>query len=359
MKNPYYDASRPHHRPDGFQNNYQPFAKKKLGELLRWRWQAWRKGPPQMQQALPHVAPELAFIEANAGAGLQMTPAATWIGHITVLLQCAGWNILTDPVFAQRCSPFQWLGPARRQPPALQIDQLPPLDLILLSHNHYDHMDEASLRRLMTRHSAPPLIVCPLGHRAWFAKRGIFHVHELDWWDSLCLPQQQARQALEIVLTPAQHWSSRTPFDAMQALWGGFALFCQDAHLFFAGDTGYSPDFADIRQRFAARQSARPDGGFDLALLPIGAYEPRWFMQSQHVNPAESVRIFQDLACRQALAVHWGTFQLTDEPLDQPPRDLAQALAAAGIAQERFAAVANGATLRWPRRWQYGASEAH
>ncbi|MDE2075520.1 MAG: MBL fold metallo-hydrolase [Burkholderiales bacterium] len=351
MKNRYYNPAKKHHRPDGFQNNYMSFQGKRWHEILRWRWQAWRAGHPRpLTDPIPVIEADLSFIQANAKAGLSMQPAATWIGHITVLIQIAGLNILTDPVFSERCFPVQWAGPKRQTPPGLQLDQLPRIDVVLLSHNHYDHMDEPSLARLTQQAGGAPLIVCPLGHKAWFAKRGIHHVVELDWWDQHTLPATERSERIEITLTPAQHWSARTATDALQSLWGGFAVITRNCHLFFAGDTAYSHDFIDIRQHFAPAQRPELGGGFDLALLPIGAYEPRWFMKDQHVNPEESVQIFQDLGCKLAMAVHWGTFQLTDEALDEPPRALAHALTRARVVSDRFRVLAIGQTLLIPDR---------
>jgi N-acyl-phosphatidylethanolamine-hydrolysing phospholipase D len=183
--------------------------------------------------------------------------------------------------------------------------------------------------------------VVPLGLKAWFAGRGISNVVELDWWASHRLG------TAEVTLTPVQHWSGRTFTDRMETLWGGFAVFAPDFHLFFAGDTGYSKDFADIRARFAARQQ---DGGFDLALIPIGAYEPHWFMTQQHVNPDEAVRIHTDLHAKRSLGIHWGTFELTDEALDEPPRALAGARKAHGFSDEAFFVMAIGETRKFTRR---------
>jgi N-acyl-phosphatidylethanolamine-hydrolysing phospholipase D len=354
MKNPHFDPSRQHHRPDGFQNTYMSFRGKKWHEILRWRWQAWRAGHPRpLTEPVPVVAPELDFVHANAQAGLAMQPAATWIGHITVLAQIGGLNILTDPVFSERCFPVQWAGPKRHTPPGLTLAQLPRIDVVLLSHNHYDHLDEGSMRALAQQPGGMPLVICPLGHKAWFARRGMHRVVELDWWDSHVLEANSLHAAharMPVTLTPAQHWSARTATDALRSLWGGFAVLSPDCHLFFAGDTAYSKDFADIRRHFAREHTPEHGGGFDLALLPIGAYEPRWFMKDQHCNPEEAVRIFQDLGCRRALSVHWGTFQLTDEALDEPPRALARALRAAEIPAERFAVLAVGETMRLARR---------
>ncbi|MGE5450788.1 MAG: MBL fold metallo-hydrolase [Acidobacteriota bacterium] len=347
MKNRYYNPAKKHHRPDGFQNNYMSFRGKRWHEILRWRWQAWRAGHPHPLQApIPVVKPDLAFIHTNAKAGLAMQPAMTWIGHITVLAQVGGLNILTDPVFSERCFPVQWAGPKRQTPPALSLSQLPHIDVVLLSHNHYDHMDEASLVALSRQQGGCPLFITPLGHQHWFARRGIHKVVELDWWDTHVLEATERSLRIPVTLTPAQHWSARSLQDALCSLWGGFAVSSPDCHLFFAGDTAYSKDFVDIRQHFASMHGSDQGGGFDVALLPIGAYEPRWFMKDQHVNPRESVQIFKDLGCKRALAVHWGTFQLTDEALDEPPRALSRALSAASLSPDDFKAWPIGSTER-------------
>ncbi|RZI78957.1 MAG: MBL fold metallo-hydrolase [Rubrivivax sp.] len=351
MKNRYFNPAKTHHRPDGFQNNYMSFRGKRWHELLRWRWEAWRRGEPKpVTEPIRVVAPDLAFIQANASAGLAMQPAVTWVGHITVLVQIGGLNILTDPVFSERCAPVQWAGPKRHTPPGLRLDQLPHIDVVLLSHNHYDHLDVASVKALAKQAGGSPLFITALGLQPWFARQGIEHVVELDWWDQHQLPATSRNAAMRVVMTPSQHWSARTATDAMETLWGGFAVLSPDCHLFFAGDTAYSQDFVDIQRHFARHQTPELGGGFDMALLPIGAYEPRWFMKDQHCNPEESVRIFQDLQAKRALGVHWGTFQLTDEALDEPPRALKKALHATQLGEQDFFVMAIGETRRVPAR---------
>lgn len=336
MSTPLAAATPPHHRDSGFQNHYAPFTPKTVAELLRWRLDAWREGKPAAPaQPIATMAPDLAFIHAPT------QPAATWIGHATALLQAGGLNLLTDPVFSERCSPLSFMGPKRWQPPGVALADLPRIDAVLVSHNHYDHLDEPSVKALAAAHR--PLFVVGLGLKAWFEQRGIANVVELDWWQHVTL------KGTDIVFTPAQHWSGRGLDDRMKTLWGGFAVFAPDAHLFFAGDTGYSRDFVDIRERFAHRQR---DGGFDLALIPVGAYEPRWFMQEQHVNPDEAVRIHRDLGAKRSLGIHWGCFQLTDEPLDEPPRALAAARAAQGVSEEEFFVLAVGQTRALAERGQ-------
>lgn len=333
--------SRPaHHRNGGFQNNHGDFEPKSLADVLRWRWNAARQGLPRRPvDPIPTQPADLAFVHANRGAAQQ--PAVTWIGHATVLAQLGGLNLLTDPIFSERASPVSFAGPRREQPPGVALADLPRIDAVLVSHNHYDHLDLASCRALAAQPDGSPLFVVPLGLADWFRRRGVERVVELDWW------QQHTLDGVDIELVPAQHWSARGLADRMKTLWGGFAVFAPDCQLFFAGDTGYSRDFADIRERFAERQR---DGGFDIALIPIGAYEPRWFMKEQHVNVEEALKIHADLGARRSLGVHWGTFELTDEALDEPPRQLARQRAALGLAEDDFFTLAIGATRRLPAR---------
>jgi N-acyl-phosphatidylethanolamine-hydrolysing phospholipase D len=339
--NPYFDAAKPHHTRAGFKNNYVDAVDKPLGDLLRWRWNVWRQDlPPPPQSPTPTTTADLAAIHANAKAGVAMQPAITWIGHASMLVQASGLNVLTDPVFSERASPVQFAGPARAQPPGVALADLPPIDVVVISHNHYDHLDKNTVDALHTRGAGNTLFLVPLGLKTWMAERGIDNVMELDWW------QSHTVRGVEFYFTPVQHWSARGLGDRSQTLWGGWAVFGAGFHWYFSGDTGYSRDFTDTRERFAARNP----GGFDLALIAVGAYEPRWFMKEQHVNPAEAVQIHKDLGAKRSVGVHWGTFNLTDEPLDQPPRDLAQARQAQGIGESEFSLMKIGETRRLPTR---------
>jgi N-acyl-phosphatidylethanolamine-hydrolysing phospholipase D len=347
--NPHYDPSKPHHRPEGFQNRHIDFVPKSLADVLRWRWNATRQGlPPPPLAPTPRVAPDLAFLRANAVAGSAMTPAVTWIGHATALAQFGGITLLTDPIFSDRASPFSFMGPRRQVPPGIAVADLPRIDIVLVSHNHYDHLDAASAAALCAQAGGPPLFVVPLGLRSWLAERGIHQAVELDWWQTFRFGGTGTD--IEIMLSPAQHWSARGINDRMATLWGGFAVFAPDCHFFYAGDTGYSRDFKDLRERVADRQRPESGGGFDIALLPIGAYEPRWFMASQHVNAAEAVKIHRDIGAKRSLGVHWGTFELTDEALDEPPRSLAREALTAGVSDEEFFLLAVGETRHISRR---------
>ncbi len=343
--NPYYDASKPHHRPDGFQNPEPEFTPKTLAQVLRWRFNATRLGLPKPpREPIPQVAPELDFLRANAAAGSAMVPAASWVGHATVLAQLGGLTLLTDPIFSNRASPIGFAGPKRHQPPGIAVADLPRIDLVLVSHNHYDHLDEASARALSAQPGGPPLFVVPLGLKPWLAAHGVTNAVELDWWQGHEIATPMGH--VEVVLVPAQHWSARGINDRMDTLWGGFAVFAPDCHLFFAGDTAYSREFTEMRRRFAVRQDAASGGGFDIALLPIGAYEPRWFMTDQHINVEEAISIHRDLGAKRSLGVHWGTFELTDESLDEPPRVLAALRPKHGLAEEEFFVLPIGGTAR-------------
>lgn len=254
--------------------------------------------------------------------------AATFIGHATFLLQLPGLNILTDPVFSERASPFSWVGPRRIRPPALSPDQLPAIDLVLLSHNHYDHLDLRSLRWIA--HHRRSLVVTTLGNKAWLEARGVRNVVELDWWQT-----HRISSDCEVTVTPAQHFAARWPWDRCKTLWGGFALRTTAGRIFFAGDSAYSDTFGEIGTRL---------GPFNVAMLPIGAYEPRWFLAAMHMNPEEAVRVHQALHSSTSLAMHFGTFQLTDEAIDAPLIALAEARRVAGISEESFYALDFGET---------------
>lgn len=330
--NPYYDPAKPHHRPEGFQNiDPAAWMPRPFGEFFRWRRERAELDIPAPTLDLSTVAADLAFVRAGGNHF-----ALTWIGHATALLQIGTANVLTDPHFSDRASPVQWAGPKRWQPPGVKVEDLPRIDVVVISHNHYDHLDADSVLALNAQPGGPPLFVVPLGIERWLEGVGITNARALDWWDSVQVA------GLTITLTPVQHWSRRTLADTNTTLWGGFAIegASHGVHrrVFFSGDTGYSAQhFRDIGARF---------GGFDLALIPIGAYEPRWFMRQQHVNPEEAVRIHEDLRARRSVGIHWGTFQLTDEPLDQPVRDLAAARAARGVGDDEFFVLRHGETRR-------------
>jgi L-ascorbate metabolism protein UlaG (beta-lactamase superfamily) len=257
------------------------------------------------------------------------TACVTFVGHATFLIQTADANILTDPMYSMRAGPWNLLGPRRVRRPAVSMDDLPPISLVLLSHNHYDHCDLATLGMLAERFD--PLVVTLLGNRRLVERSGVRRVEELDWW-------QASRQApLPVTATPAHHFSARHPFDRNRALWGGFVIEVEGRRIFFAGDTAYTELFTHVRARLGAP---------DLALIPIGAYEPRWFMRAVHMNPAEAVQAHVDLAAAESVAMHYGTFPLTIEPIDEPIRALDEALRAHGLPSSGFRAIDHGASVR-------------
>ncbi len=258
---------------------------------------------------------------------------ATWIGHTTVLLQIGGLNILTDPIWNVRASPLSFAGPRRFTAPGVAFDSLPVIDGILLSHNHYDHLDSATVDRLTARFPALAWRV-PLGVGAFLRSHGAMDVEELGWGDATAI------EGVRLTCVPAQHFSGRTPFDRDRSLWCGWALRAGNRSVYFAGDSALNPSFTSIGESC---------GPFDLALMPIGAYDPRWFMRAVHMDPEECITAVRMLAPEEAdvpclLATHWGTFKLTGEPLDEPPRRMREAWTAAGLPPEKLWIPAFGET---------------
>jgi N-acyl-phosphatidylethanolamine-hydrolysing phospholipase D len=315
----YYDPAKPHRTADGFRNNYSHPEK---GGFWRWKWDQLREGLP--------ANPEGGYRFETAKPELAANPSVTWVGHATVLLRVGGLSVLTDPHFSERASPVSFAGPKRVVPAVPALSELPHIDAVVISHNHYDHLDQDSVRRLAEQPGGSPRFYVPLGLKDWFARRGIHDVVELDWW------QSEEFRGLGVDFVPVQHWSKRTLTDENQSLWGGWVIRHPELSFFFAGDSGYSKDFSDIGAKF---------GGFDLAAIPIGAYAPRWFMQIMHADPAEAVRIHQDVKARRSLAIHWGTFaNLTDESLYEPPQRLAEERRKAGLSETDFFVLRHGET---------------
>ncbi len=248
--------------------------------------------------------------ERVSGGGLRVT----FINHSTTLVQMDGVNILTDPVWSQRVSPVTFTGPRRHRPPGIRFDDLPPIDLVLVSHNHYDHLDVATLRAIEARHRAP--IVTPLGNAALMRRQGINGAIDLDWW-------QTTRHANGVATTvvPARHFSARAISDRNRNLWGGFVVSGPSGHVYFAGDTGWGTHFEEVGRRFAPIRAA---------LLPIGSYLPRWFMHPAHIDPAQAVDAHFALRAKTSVAIHFGTFALGDDGEYDPIRDLHEALAGKG-----------------------------
>jgi L-ascorbate metabolism protein UlaG (beta-lactamase superfamily) len=254
---------------------------------------------------------------------------ATFVNHATVLLQLGPVNILTDPTWAERASPLGWAGPRRVHSPGVRFEDLPPIHAVIVSHNHYDHLDLATLRRLAAAHR--PRVLVGLGLEGWLAARGVEGAEQLDWWESVELGRDT-----RVTFTPTQHWSSRGLRDRRRTLWGGFVLEHAGRSVYFAGDTAAGPHFARVGEHF---------DGVALALLPIGAYAPRDFMGSAHLSPEEAVAAHHELRARRSMAIHFGTFQLSQEAREAPGRRLAVARAAAGLTAAEFVVPAVGETL--------------
>lgn len=313
MTNRYYRGPSSDHF-DGlhFFNPGHPNTDRSLGDLLRWRLKEKAARWPDSvagKQAVPD----------ERVAGLRITT----VGHASVLIQAGSLNVLTDPVWSERASPVRFAGPRRVTAPGIAFGDLPPIDAVLLSHNHYDHLDMATLCRLHKAHE--PLIVTSLGNDT-ILRRAIpgARIATGDWWDSVAISDEASA-----TLVPAYHWSARGLGDRRMALWCGFMCHTPAGVVYFAGDTAYGSgnNFREIRRRI---------GSPDIALIPIGAYAPRWFMCDQHVNPEEAVRIMEGVGARQSIGIHWGTFQLTDEAREEPIALLREALRHRNLDQRRF-----------------------
>jgi L-ascorbate metabolism protein UlaG (beta-lactamase superfamily) len=301
---------------------HENVGEKSFADLLRWQT---TRAPAAWPEAVP-VTPALPAARVAGGALV-----ATMVGHATVLVQTRGLNILTDPIWAARASPFEFAGPKRVTAPGIDFAALPRIDLVVVSHGHWDHLDVPTLERLWVRDR--PLILVPLGHGRLLADNGI-EARELDWGERAELGPVTA------VAEPVYHWTSRWFADRNRALWAGWSLLTPEGTVYFAGDTGYGDG--------AAFRAVKRHGPVRLALLPVGAYAPRWFMAAQHMDPAEAVQAMRDLGAAKALGLHWGTFQLTDEAWGAPRAELAAALGDAGLEPQRFPALLAGEALRLP-----------
>lgn len=331
--NPDFDPSRKHHRPDGFNNLHLDNWRADAPSFWRWQWERLRADlPADAPQRVGRVPLDVGRLRGNRGEA-----TVTWIGHSTVLLQINGLNILTDPHFGERAAPVAFAGPRRQVPLPATLAELPRIDLVLLSHNHYDHLDRGTVLALNAQEGGPPLFLVPLGVDRWMRDQGITQVQAMDWWDRRSLPA--ANGALSVHFVPVQHWSSRTPWDRNATLWGGFVVEAmvdgRPHRTLFVGDSGYSADFKVLGDRY---------GGFDLSLIPVGCYEPRWFMRDMHVNEDEAVRIHLDTRSRLSIGIHWGTFRLCDDPIHAPLDRLPEARTRHGVPDRDFALFKVGET---------------
>jgi L-ascorbate metabolism protein UlaG (beta-lactamase superfamily) len=298
-------------------------------ELLRWRfgrqsrktrakWPAWAPSP-YADHPPERVEGPLSRI--------------SYVGHASFLIQTAGLNILLDPVWSKRASPFRFIGPKRVNAPGIAFEELPPIDTVLVSHGHYDHLDVVTLSRLAAAHGVR--VITPLGDDTIMRNHDpAIAAEAYDWGDRVAIGPGVA-----VTIVPTRHWSARSLSDRNMSLWASFVVETPNGCIYFVGDSAYGDglNFREVKERY---------GTLKLALLPIGAYEPRWFMQDQHMNPAESVQAFIDCGAEFALGHHYGTFQLTDEAIDAPTVALAEALKGAGISPERFRALRPGEVLQ-------------
>lgn len=315
-KNPWYNPSLKHHTPDGFRNI--DFTGHQPGDVERWRKERKAAGLPKPPSLGYHDFVRQWWQPAELNDLSE--DGVWWLGHASVLLRLDGQYLLTDPVFSRRASPLPFVGPERKTPPVISVETLPRLDALVISHNHYDHLDSATVRRLLRRF--PDLTVfVPLGLGDWFRRRGAKSIIELDWWQSAVF------QGLAITAVPAQHWSMRTFWNRNRSLWCGWVFEGTTQRFWFSGDTGYSPQLLAIPERL---------GEITVAALPAGAYAPRWFMSAHHMDPQSAIALWQQMGMPRAFPIHWGVFELADESLDEPVLELTQALSNVAPINDNF-----------------------
>ena len=301
-----------------FYNNYIDHKMTTFKQF--WKWRKESKKPEPM--SFPLAKNDPIFLQEN-----RSQKTLTWIGHASFLIQIDGINILTDPHLTKRASPVVFAGPSRTTPPGLDINDLPEIDVIVISHNHYDHLDYQTILNITRKQiTNQPLFLVPLKLKKLVESFGARNVKELGWWDTTNFKN------LNIHAVPVQHWSNRS-FNTNKTLWCGWVFENKNFKCIFVGDTGYSKDFATIQQRF---------GHMDLSLIPIGAYAPRWFMKYHHCNVDEAIQIHKDLKSKKSIAMHWGTFQLTDEPMDEPIKLLKKLAPEKNLLSNEFVAMTHG-----------------
>jgi len=308
-----YDENKKHHGKKSFQNNY-PHPEKK--SFLKWQIEKF-KNPDNYE--LKETKTEFIFPNINSIINSN-NDLICWLGHSTFLLKINNKIIITDPHLTSRASPFTFIGPKRKIPNLVSFSNLPQIDVTLISHNHYDHLDITTIKEIYKKNSKT-FTLAGLGHKHILNFLSSNSLIELDWWENF------EYQNLSFTFVPVQHWSSRVIVDRNKSLWGGWVIEYENKKIFFAGDLGFSKDIIDIKEKF---------GEFHLAFIPIGAYAPRWFMKTMHVNPFEAVKIHKIIAPKKSIAMHWGTFKLTDEPLNEPPVKLRETLLSENIPLDTF-----------------------
>jgi N-acyl-phosphatidylethanolamine-hydrolysing phospholipase D len=323
------ERPKTHHTREGFKNLHSAAISKGPFTYLKMKY--FGDEPFADHEEDAHLMPDKPSEHDRHGQANHDEVLLTWIGHSTFLIQYRGLTIMTDPILSERASPLSFAGPRRLVPLPLTYTDLPPIDYVIISHNHYDHLDLETIEKLGD--SVQYLV--PLKLKEWFTAQNIaeHNVIEFDWWD------KGHAGDLEVTATPSQHWSARTLLDRNKSLWAAWHIRIADFSLWFAGDTGYNDrQFKEIGAHFEQ---------IDLALIPIGAYAPRWFMKAQHVNPEEAVKIHLDVRARQSIGMHWGTFQLSAEKMDAPRTELASALQTFNLATQDFLTLAIGETFRY------------
>ena len=315
-----------HHVRGGFRNTNPEF--RRPDGWTRWSFlvsRAWQSFTAPRAFSAPRVP--------NDGQALRGTPTAptiTWVGHATLIVQLDGVTILTDPQWSDRASPLSWAGPRRLGHPGVAFEDLPKIDVVVISHDHFDHLDLPTAARLAAAHD--PLFLVPLGLKAWFAQSGITRVEELDWWDG------REVGGVRFVCAPAQHFSQRGLFDRDTRLWASWAVMGQTRRLYFGGDTGYFAGFAEAGRRL---------GPFDVAAIAIGAYQPPSIMRFVHTTPEDAVQASEDLRASVLLGIHWGTFDLAEEPLGEPPVRMVAEARRRGLPESRAWIFKVGETRTW------------
>ncbi len=311
-----------HHTEKGFRNTSDTYEEKGYKDLLKWMVERQRSRRNDKGRYYPlEIAPSTGLPHVTSSDGFTVT----WVGHSTALVRLGGMTILTDPIWSHRASPVSWAGPKRYTPPGIDFESLPAIDVVLLSHDHYDHLDKRTLKRLGDK----PLYIVPLGIGKILEKIGIRNYQELDWWDKAIYG------GTTFTCTPAQHFSGRSLFSRNGTLWCGFGVSNSTGSFFFGGDTGYFEGFKEIGRRV---------GPFDIALLPIGAYLPRWFMEPVHLSPSQALDVCSELEAVFLVPIHWGTFELADDPSMLPPTELLDHAAQDEIGLDRCWIMSHGET---------------
>jgi N-acyl-phosphatidylethanolamine-hydrolysing phospholipase D len=319
-------AGRPSHHVDGGFRNPDAGPERPDGRTRArfWLSRMWASTIAARAFEAPRVTPNAAILSQDDA------PRVTWIGHSTLLVQLDGVNVLADPHWSTRAGPLPWLGPKRLSAPGVAWDAFPRIHAVVISHDHYDHLDFETVTHLARVHD--PVFVVPLGLKQWFERHGMTNVHQLDWWESY------EHGGVTFMCLPSHHRSQRTPRDADRRLWASWAITSPTRRFYFAGDTAYFGGFREIGERV---------GPFDLTALPIGAYRPNEIMRASHTTPEEAVQAFEDLRGRVLLGIHWGTFDLSEEPLAEPPERMLAEAKRAGIPADRAWILKLGETRRW------------